>query len=69
MMSQFFSNVDKLRTQGLKVNGLARMLVPSFVPHATPEYCNLIPWRRGPYLTARVLVFDPNALLPKYQLS
>ncbi len=45
------------------------MLVPSFVPHATPEYCNLIPWRRGPYLTARVLVFDPNALLPKYQLS
>lgn len=53
----------------LKADGFAGMLVPSFVPNATPDNSNLILWQWGADLPTRVIVFDPTGRLPKNRLS
>lgn len=53
----------------LENDGFAGMLMPSFVPNATPANCNLILWRWGPDLPTRITVFNPTGRLPKDQLS
>lgn len=53
----------------LRAEGHAGMLVPSFVPGATPANHNLVLWRWGPELPCQVKVHDPAGRLPKNQLS
>ena len=58
-----------LVADALKNKGIAGILVPSFVPHATSANCNVILWNWGPDLPIRVIVFDPSNRLPRDQLS
>lgn len=44
----------------LKKEGFVGMLVPSFVPQATVDNCNLILWQWGDELPTSVKVFDPT---------
>jgi RES domain-containing protein len=49
--------------------GVAGVLVPSFVVGAQPTDQNLVLWDWGPTLPHKVTVFDPTGRLPKNQLS
>lgn len=49
--------------------GFAGILAPAFFPGATAANCNLILWRWGPDLPAKVSAYDPTGRLPKDQLS
>lgn len=53
----------------LRASGYSGILVPSFVPGATPTSINLVLWRWGPSLPHRVSIYDPSDQLPKNQLS
>ena len=58
-----------LAADRLKAAGFAGLLVPSFVPNATPANCNLILWHWSDQLPAKVIVFDPGNRLPKDRSS
>jgi RES domain-containing protein len=53
----------------LKQQGFVGMLVPSFVPQATAENCNLVLWQWGVDLPTSVQVFDPTGRLPMDRAS
>lgn len=53
----------------LKADGYSGILVPSFVPGATPANQNLVLWQWGPDLPHQVVVYDPSGRLPRNQLS
>jgi RES domain-containing protein len=54
---------------GLRPQGIAGILVPSFAPGTGMEDRNLVLWDWGPDLPHQVAVFDPSGRLPKDQLS
>ena len=53
----------------LMEQGIAGILVPSFVNRATEEDQNLVLWNWGKNPPHRVTVHDPSGRLPKKQLS
>ena len=58
-----------LVAERLEADGHVGVLIPSFVPRASEANCNLVLWRWGPDLPAKVAVFDPTGRLRKDQLS
>ncbi|WP_109354060.1 RES family NAD+ phosphorylase [Sphingorhabdus sp. EL138] len=58
-----------LVADGLRDDGFAGILVPSFAPSAEKDHHNLILWQWGPDLPHQVNVYDPSGRLPENQLS
>lgn len=58
-----------LLAEGLKAEGSAGVIVPSFAPGAEAADRNLVLWTWGDSHPHRVTVHDPSGRLPKDQLS